>query len=122
MAKDIPENYDDDTVCLCVEGLFQQYSVTAYSSPDADGRTFIDGDVELDAEKLADDRYGAPFPVDVVIRDPIYPQAGEIEAIRRELGDELAAKFDGKVDEVYEKIDQFDDPLQAILDLVPEDL
>lgn len=116
MSRDIPHSYSDDKICLGVEGYFQDYSVTAFCSPDSEGRTFIDGDQQI-GDVTINDTYGAPFPVDVVIHDPIYPQKGEIEKIREEVGEDFANQFEGKVDSVFEKIKDADSASDIIEDI-----
>lgn len=122
MEFDPSDEYDEQKIVLEVSGEYQDYGVTAYSSPDSEGRTFIeDGEQEI-GEVGEPDQFGAPFPVDVVIGEPIYPQEGEIQAIREELGEVFAAQFDGKVDAVYAEIEDADNPLESILSLEASDL
>jgi hypothetical protein len=121
MSRDVPESYGDNRVLLTVEGYFQDYSVTAFSCPDAEGRTFIDSDKEI-GDVHHTEKYGAPFAVDVVIHDPIYPQEGEVEAIRDELGTEFQEQFDGKIDNVFEQLKDSEDPFEDIKNMETDDL
>lgn len=114
------DGYNDNRVCLSVEGEFQGYAIRAYSSPDAEGRTFIDdGDQEI-GEISEPDRYGAPFPVDIVFQNGVYPMEGDISDIRDEVGSDIGAKFEAKVDDVFEKLG--DDPVEDIMSLEADEI
>lgn len=116
------EDYNDDRIVLTVEGEFQGYAIEAHSSPDSEGRTFIDGGDEEIGEVTKHDRYGAPFAVDLVFVNNVYPMEGEIDDIRDEVGSSLEAQFDGKVDNVFEKISDAEDPFDEIMDLDAKEL
>lgn len=57
-------------------------------------------------------KFGSPFDF-VSVGDP---------PSNEELGDSFSEQFDQKVNAVYDLIDESDDPLDAILDLEPDDL
>lgn len=97
------EEYDEGRVVLTVEGDFQGYGVKAYSSANAEGRTYI-GNGEKEIGEVRADNYGAPFPVDLVFTGSVYPQEGVISDIRDEVGSEIQAQFDGRVDDPIETI------------------
>lgn len=116
------EDYGDNKICLSVEGEFQGYAIRAYSSPDAEGRTFID-DGEQEIGEVTDfEHFGAPFAVDLVFENPVYPMEGEIEDIRDEVGSAIAAQFEGKVDDVADKIFGSDDPFETIMGMDTDDI
>lgn len=116
------EEYDDNKVCLGVEGEFQGYSIRAYSSPDSEGRTFIDdGETEI-GEVTENEKYGAPFKVDLVFMNKVYPMEGELASIRDEVGSSIAGQFEGKVDSVFDKIKGVESPADIIMDIEADDL
>lgn len=114
MTFDPTDSYDENRVCLTVTGEVQGFNVTAYSCPDAIGRTFIDGGETEIGDVSKSERYRAPFSVDVVIEDNIYPQEGEIESLRKELGEDFSNQFDQKLDNVFDKLSDDDDPIEAL--------
>jgi hypothetical protein len=124
MTFDPSENYGDERVCLTVEGDVQGRFVTAYCSPDADGKTYFTDGEQVGVADTS--RYGAPFSVDIVLLDDVYPQEDDIQSIRDELGDEFSAQFDGRVKAVYDEIDSRtdddEDALDVIMDIETDDL
>jgi len=121
MTFDPSDDYNQNRVCLGVTGEFQGHNLEAYCSPDASGDTFF-ADGERINEVSDDDLYGGPFPFDIVLLDSVYPNEGEMEQIRDEVGDALAAQFEGKIDAVYDIVQDSDDPLQSILEADDDDL
>lgn len=117
MTFDPSNSYDENKVVLTEQGEYEGFTIRAYASPDSEGRTWIDGgDTEI-GDVNTRERFGSPFPVDIVIEENIYPQEGEIEAIREQLGTAFEEQFDGKVDQVFEQIEDSDDPLETILQM-----
>lgn len=91
------DEYDDSKITLKVEGEYQERALEAYCSPDADGRTFIDGG-EKEIGEAKDIQNDAPFPIDVIFKYNTYPMQGDMEKIRDELGTKFDAHFDKQVD------------------------
>lgn len=121
MAFDPSEYYGDEKILLKIEGEYQGKAVTAYCSPDAKGRTFmLGGDVDL--ETTVTDTMGAPFPIDVILHDDEYPLEGNMQDIRDELGTEFEARFQQKTENVFNQIEDAEDPIDAIKELDPADL
>lgn len=119
MTFDPSKNYGDNKVCLGLTGEFQGMSINAYASPDSIGQVYFSDGKEVG--EPVEEAYGSPFPVDIVLLDDRIPQNGEMVKVRDEIGDAMAAQFDSKVDDVYEKVGD-DNPLETILDLEPEDM
>lgn len=67
---------------------------------------------DIESEPLVSNKHGAPFNW----RTSGDPPAAE------EVGERFGQEFEAKVDAVYELIDESDEPLDAILDLEPDDL
>jgi len=110
MTFDPRENYDDSRLCLTASGEFQDIGVDACCSPESEGYThFPDGEVV--GVGSSQEKYGAPFNIDIVLGTNTYPQDGEIQQIRDELGTEFANQFD------YAEIKDSDKPVETILNL-----
>lgn len=117
--------WDEDKILLVEDG--DEY--TAYLSPDAGGEVFV-GDNQVSVDTAGDsysygstlDRHGAPFNFDIVFHDR-YPREGEVEPVAEEIGERFREKFDEIVMDVYNVIDESDDPLHTIMnELTAEDI
>ena len=120
MAFNPSDDYDSDKLCLCVEGEFQGRSLKAFCSPDSEGNTYFEDGTK--AGGPVEDQHGAPFKVDIVLYESVYPNHGEMANIRDEVGDLIQAQFDGKIDNIFDKISGADDPFEAIMDTSAEEL
>lgn len=109
------EEYGDEKICLKVEGELQGRSLKAFCSPDSKGSTYFDDGTKVGG--AVTDQHGAPFKVDIVLYESVYPNHGEMANIRDEVGDLIRAQFDGKIDNTFDKISGADDPIEAIENL-----
>lgn len=109
------QNWDENRIVLQESGD----GYTAWCSPDARGSVYL-GETEV-GDRRALDQNGAPFPFDIVFHDAL-PGQGTVTELEKELGEAFSDQFDGKVDDVYETIEESDDPIATIMDLDPDDL
>lgn len=128
MTFDPSGDYDESRVLLTKEGIYEGHQFQAYCGPDSQGEDYdADGNVvtekptDIPTDNWSRQQFGAPFPVDVVFTDEI-PDPETVAEIRDQLGPEFGDQFMQKTSEVYERINESDDPLQEVLDLEPDEL
>lgn len=107
---------DDEKLVIEVE----YDDLTAYCGPECRGEVYVDDEQIGHAPTMGRDSV-APFKVDLVFHDA-HPTKGEVKERLPQIEQECREEFDRKVDEVYERINESDEPLDAIMDLGPEDL
>lgn len=122
-----PETHDwgDDRIVLHIE----RDEFDAYCSPEAAGEVFVgEEQVSESGERHGTapapstlDMNGAPFPFDIVFHDERRGREAEQE-LAQELGDAFREKFDERVAEVWEAVEDSDDPLDAVMDMEPESI
>jgi len=114
------ENYGDEKICLSVEGEFQERGLTAYCSPDSEGKTYFEDGTEVGG--VVTDTHGAPFKVDIVLHADTYPGIGTMKPIRDEIGEAISAQFEEKTTNIFNEIQDAEDPIEAVESLSAEDL
>lgn len=114
------ENYGDEKICLSVEGEFQERGLTAYCSPDSEGKTYFEDGTE--AGGPVTNTHGAPFKVDIVLYGSVYPDYGEMKDIRDEIGEAISAQFEEKMANIFNEMQDAEDPIEAVESLSAEDL
>lgn len=109
---------DDEKLVIEVE----YDDLTAYCGPECRGEVYVDDEQIGHVPHSAHSQVASPpFKVDIVYHD-VHPTKGEVEERYPQIAQECSEEFDRKVDEVYERINESDEPLDAIMDLGPEDL
>lgn len=91
--------------------------LTAYCGPECRGEVYVDDEQIGHIPHSAHSQVPSPpFKIDIVYHD-VHPTKGEVEERYPQIAQECSESFDRKVDEVYEIINESDDPLDTIMEL-----
>lgn len=119
MRPDPIREYDDAKLCLNIEDEINGFEVDAYCSPESIGMTYAgEQPVQNDDGELFD----APFQVDIVLDEGTAITQTEDRELRKELGPRFSDEMSGVAGEVYQKVEESDDPLDTIMEMGADDL
>ena len=105
------ENYPDDRVLITVE----RQDFTAVMTPHANGDVYFNEKVVGRVPKS-----DAPFKFDMYYER--LPEESEVQEVVEEVADSMREQFNERVMNVWEQINEADDPLETILELEEEDI
>lgn len=105
------DEWDENRIVLTIDE--DEYS--AYCSANAEGRIFIDGTPSRDIHSI---EHVAPFRMDILLDEP--PE--DDEALVEDVAAHFNEQFKENCNEMYERIEESDDPLQEILDMEPDEV